>query len=200
MLPQLEEQIRRASLLAMEEELQVEAEGGGLSVALAAPERTRLLGSNGSQEGRGSQGVDSMAMKRPRRTRRGGGFGISGKAKDFVHVIFANVTSGSDAVVGWLNECSHDIVCLAEVHHRGSKLQAFAKDVSSTGRWVIATEADPSGRSLEGTTGGVALLPKGTLEVTLLNSSVQKLGCWSSKEDNAFLTGLQLNLRKGLQI
>ena len=125
---------------------------------------------------------------------------MSGKTKAYTHVLFANVTSGSESVAGWVKDCQHDIICLAEVHHRGSKLQGFAKDLKATGRWIVATEANPSGRSDSGTTGGVAILPKGSLEVSVPTRSQHKLGCRSSKNDAAFLNGVQLNLRKGVQI
>ena len=146
-------------------------------------------------------GITEVCKPRRRaKTHRGGGFGVSGKTKAYTHVLFANVTSGSESVAGWVKDCQHDIICLAEVHHRGSKLQGFAKDLKATGRWIVATEANPSGRSDSGTTGGVAILPKESLEVSLPTRSEQKLGCWSSKNDTAFLNGVQLNLRKGVQI
>ena len=129
---------------------------------------------------------------------RGGGFGSSCKAKQSISIGFANITSGSDAVVGWLRyECKRfDIVCLAEIHHRAKKLQAFAKDIASD-RTVIATEAEASGRSDRGTTAGVAILPRPSLDVTLPNGSTSRFGCWSSPEDSAGLVGMQLNLREG---
>ena len=86
-------------------------------------------------------------------------------------------------------------MCLAEIHHRGKKLQAFAKDISR-GRVAVATEADPSGRSDRGTSGGVAALASYSLDVTLPNGSSSSFGCWQSPQDSAFLVGLQVNLRQ----
>ena len=148
-------------------------------------------------EGGDSCHSGAMHQKQPR-VRRGSG--LRGGTRKDCSIFFANVTSASDEVLGWVRDSNHDIDCLAKLHLRGMKLKKFSNEVDACKRVCIASEAEASATSEDGCYGGVCVLPKTSLSATLLHESIMRLGCWQHEEDSLYLAGVQINFAKGLHL
>ena len=85
------------------------------------------------------------------------------KSRSRFVIFFANITIWGPKVEHFFNKNTADVQCIAEHHLSAARLPAFIQERNRLHRRVYATAAVPTGRSVSGTSAGVAIMAKSHL-------------------------------------
>ena len=104
---------------------------------------------------------------------------LAGTADSFSSftIFFSNITTWGPQAERYISDLSDDILCMAEHHQSDSNLSKFKAKLRTFGRLTSCTAASPTSRSATGTSAGLAISYKASIDAYPSDSIATRHAC-----------------------